>query len=543
MDFTLFRLRDDIDEFDDFVRIQEGQTPSVQYGPIAGPAFRAKLYVSNSVPNPPIWAPLLETGFPASAPWPLSATSSALLLLRVEQDNAGHYFAFAFGQRGRYLLRDGSYHRRYGLRTALNLIADPNTPPKLRAFETARHSQNILRARLQATAASSIEVFELDLLRDIVRHATGVPVDVERWGKRVGGSDALRIAADLSWADLGKFCLAVDAVASGTDYRQQFGWIDYMNQVSDKQLVETLEDHVVELLRTGQTGLVRLAPPEIVDWDLIVRFQYHFDTRSDVRRYDISLDSYLAGLKHNDPQLVGLSADKLRSRHIIGLNADGSRVNEWSVWRCLAAEFEHDGATYVLDDGSFYNVDSDYLDRLNSTIIPYARSNPFLPPSPSGVTEPKYNQSAAANSDNFLLLDADEIHYGGPGGVELCDILTSSRQLVHVKRYSGSATLSHLFAQARNSAELLLTNRDFRTAARDHIRDLPNSDPRFDFINAENIQTSEFEVVLAIIKKWGDAGIDTLPFFAKVSLRRALMDLTSWGYIVSVERVPVGDAD
>ena len=280
----------------------------------------------------------------------------------------------------------------------------------------------------------------------------------------------------------------------------------------------------------------------MVDWDVLSRFQYHFDTkrRPSLTRSDISLHSYLTGLRASDPALDGATANRLRSRRILGLTGDGDRYVEWSVWQCLVAEFEYQGTTYVLEDGSFYSVAARYLDELNEHLLRSRRDVDLLPSAAPGTTEPEYNRETATGSDRFLLLDARLVRTDDArGGVELCDLLTDERQFVHVKRYGGSKQLSHLFAQSRVAAEMLLLNADFRVAAKNLIREVAGGAGRFDVIDADAVHPNEFEIVLAIIKHWGDGDIDGLPFFAKVDLRRTLVDLISRGYVVSVARVPI----
>lgn len=538
VDFTLFRLRDEVDDFDEYVDLENHRATSI--GPVVGEGFTAKLFFTSAPRQPPAWLAFVNQGFSNAIDWRPSRAIGALIVVRTASNDRVCHFALAFGG-GRYLLKSGAYFRRYGLITALNLIAEGDGVPQLRAFDTARHGQSILRSRLQTTSASSVEVFELDVLRDLIRHATGQPADIERWGNRIGGSDALRIAADIPFAELGAFCLLVDEVAREDTYRQQFAWIDNIQPITDTRLVDELEEEVVALLRDGRMDLIQMAPPETVDWDRLSAFQYHFDTRQRpiLSRRDISLDAYLGGLRLTDPDLDELSAARLRSRRVIGLDEDREKCAEWSVWQCLVAEFECDGKTYVLDDGGFFEVAADYLTQLNADVSRFSSAIDFLPAARAGITEPEYNRETAAASAHFLLLDADEIPAeGARGGIELCDLLTDERQFVHVKRYGSSKQLSHLFAQARIAGELLVTNPAFRAAVRDRLHEIAGDDGPFNVVEEEMIRPGELEIVLAIIKRWNEANLDALPFFAKIDLRRTIVELSSRGFRVAVLRVP-----
>ena len=541
VDFSLFRLRDDLGDFDMFVDFESDRT-IYPVGPIDRPGFTAKLYFTDTVRPQPPWLSFVEEGFEDSLPWQSSRNVSALIIVNIDPNGIGQFFALAFGTAGRHMLRSDAYRPRYGLIAALNLVAADHTSPQLRSFDTTRHGRGVLRSRLQTAALSAVDVFELDLLRDLVRNATGQPADIERWGRRVGGSDVLRVARDIRFEELGELCTAVDEVASSGAYREQFDWIDNIQPVSDQTLLTVLEDEVVGLIRDQRTDILQLAPPEVADWDRLSQFQYHFDTRLGLRRSDLLLSAYLGGLRVSDPGLKEVTVDWLRRRQIIGLDGDHARYRSWSVWRCLVGEFEYDQRSYVLEDGSFYQVAESYLQQLNDEILPFSGSTGLqLPPAPPDPKEPEYNKQAAASSDSLLLLDTFLVPISGArGGIELCDLLTDQRQFVHVKRAKGgSQQLSHLFAQARVAAEQLLVNASFRSEAKKLVGHRGNEDPRFDVIDPAGIRAGDFEIVLAIIKKWGASDIDSLPFFAKVDLRRTLVDLAGRGYRASVVCIPI----
>ncbi|MBK9589344.1 MAG: TIGR04141 family sporadically distributed protein [Sphingomonadales bacterium] len=64
-----------------------------------------------------------------------------------------------------------------------------------------------------------------------------------------------------------------------------------------------------------------------------------------------------------------------------------------------------------------------------------------------------YNQDVAKELAGSFCMDADLItHGGGHSKIEFCDVITAEKAFLHVKRYSGSAQLSHLFSQGVVSA-------------------------------------------------------------------------------------------
>lgn len=128
--------------------------------------------------------------------------------------------------------------------------------------------------------------------------------------------------------------------------------------------------------------------------------------------------------------------------------------------------------------------------------------------------------------------------------IEICDLLTSSGSLIHVKRKLNSSSLSHLFSQGLVSADLMLMSEEFRKKVHQRIRSLEhqraavNSFSRL-FSVGKGISPSAFTVVYAIIARWKQKSLsEALPFFSKVNLRRCAQDLRRMGYAVAYSQIP-----
>ena len=141
--------------------------------------------------------------------------------------------------------------------------------------------------------------------------------------------------------------------------------------------------------------------------------------------------------------------------------------------------------------------------------------------------------------------------HGVTGSVEICDVLTSNRQFIHVKRKLGSSNLSHLFSQGFVSAELFLTDPIFRDAVRERISDAERARAEVEsdrcfigrFSGSLDFDTPEprnIEVVYAVIAQWSNRTLaEALPFFSKVNLRRTMSELRRIGYRTSFCRIEV----
>jgi uncharacterized protein (TIGR04141 family) len=114
--------------------------------------------------------------------------------------------------------------------------------------------------------------------------------------------------------------------------------------------------------------------------------------------------------------------------------------------------------------------------------------------------------------------------------IEFCDLFKDDRSMIHVKRYCGSATLSHLFAQGAVSGQLFRSDAQFREKLNNKLpigHKLTNP--------TINPQAENFDVVFAIVtdKKLPEE----LPFFSKVTLKNAYTLLSALGYNVSITQI------
>ncbi len=532
-------------DFADVVEVGNHQV----LGPVEFEDFTAMAYVLKTGAHAVSWADFAQSGFPGLL-LPLSMSPSALVVVRAQANNSRSpqpylMFAFAFGPAGRHLLRSDAYDHGYGLRTALNLLYPRSSTPaaRLRAVDTKRRGSTIVRSRHQVSQLANFESFDVNRLRDIVSKATGVPADADTWGGRVVGGDALNFYADISFDQLGELCRRIEAAHSLDDYTDRFDWIDHIQAVTDPWLVDRLQEEVVRRFRDGELDDFALAPPEIVEWDKVASFRYPFDraqgrARSPVTHPELRLVDYVAGLVRTD-RLRNLDIGHLRTSRIHVLDADGSDYSQWTAWRCLVGELTIDGQSYILDEGEFFQVRADYLKDLDAAIEAIPSSTVALPASSPGMTEGDYNCNAAAVSSDLLLLDRKTVRISSKTTpIEICDLLSTRRQLIHVKRHLGSSDLSHLFAQGLVSADLLQMDEEFRLQAEAKIREVAKGRGGFDFFDGKAIDPSEFEVVYAIIERWrGRRCADALPFFSKINLREVERNLHSRGFKVRLNQI------
>ena len=128
----------------------------------------------------------------------------------------------------------------------------------------------------------------------------------------------------------------------------------------------------------------------------------------------------------------------------------------------------------------------------------------------------------------LALFDRVEIRIPGQRTpIEACDVLGDHR-LIHVKRRTSSATLSHLFSQGWVSAQNFRWVAEVREQMRARLAghalegSIPTGEPG----------PGEFTVVFAVLAKNAAALPGDLPFFSKLNLARAARDVRRAGYEV-----------
>jgi uncharacterized protein (TIGR04141 family) len=268
-----------------------------------------------------------------------------------------------------------------------------------------------------------------------------------------------------------------------------------------------------------------MAVPQIIDWAAVSGFRYRRPKQATLKD-DLTLEGYLEASADSP-----LSLDSLKSHHVFPISAeDGDQMDRWSAFRCMYAEIELKNKLYILNNGNWYEIARDFSETVQNDFLSIPESAVPMPDYTTG-SELRYNTDATAHLGNACCMDQKTIvHGGGHSKIEFCDIFTSDKKLIHVKKYGGSSVLSHLFMQGTVSGELLVSDAEFRVKLN---RELPRghklAEPR------RRPNPSDYEVVYAIIST--SLNPLNIPFFSKVSLRSARRRLMSYGYQVTKKKI------
>lgn len=492
-----------------------------------------RLYYSSRPATPPAWVSLLS---PLTGPLPATlrtSSASGLMVVRARD----RYFALTFGF-GRGMLDLSKVERNFGLRVALNRI----DPGRIRSLDTKTFEDMVVSTSTQASKSSDLPAFGVDVSKDILRAVTGEPRDAS-FAKRLSGSNALVINTDRNITDLTALCSDLLDAYEDDAYKANFEWIDHLAIVEDPATVQSLNELMIAQLILANTADTHMAMPELINWEDIDAFKIA-GTRATIYD-DLDLDEYLAclGTKRDS-----LNIDRLKSWRVsIKYSRSNDYERKWSVYDCLVSEQRLGTTLYVLIEGRWLAVSESLAADVDSYASGLSAVSAALVSSRPGEAERVYNERlVASDPDKLLLLDAKIKRPGGAtSGIELCDVLSSSGELIHVKRKSRSSTLSHLFAQGAVSAATLVGDPVFRDAMRGVISGIADDQNRQTWLDlvppgTDQVDKTRYKVSYVVIANSTKSGADWLPFFSKLNLMQQGRLVNNLGFNVSLSRVGTG---
>ncbi|MCU1335913.1 MAG: hypothetical protein JWO19_1494 [Bryobacterales bacterium] len=432
-------------------------------------------------------------------------------------------FAVTFGG-GHLLLRDGVTDDGFGLKVTLNAV-DHN---QIRSVDRETLDSATPHSQIQASKGTNITDFGLNIEQDLLREVTGTPRD-QTLGKKLTGKAALKTAGPFTLTNLQDLLARLLAESKKKHYKQHFGWVDHIREVKDPSLRHELDDLLQNRIQQQDFEGIWLALPERIDWQAVDFFTYT-PAASATHHDDIRLSSFLTQLRNP----ATLTTEAIKARHHVYAygNNQHDGLYRWSVYRCLYAEVTHKNAQYLLNNGKWYHVDKTFRDYIERTFLEARRRTQALPSATSGEKEEDYNERIQKSDKTlYALMDQKNIHFpGSTGGVELCDLYTKKHELIHVKKYGQSSTLSHLFAQGVNSGTLFARDAEFRKLAN---AKLPPSHKLAQPKQPLGAHTVTYAIISASTKPL------TLPFFSKVTLNNATITLRGLGYKVQLTKIAV----
>ena len=497
------------------------------------PIEDATVFVGQLYQNAPPWREFVSHGSTDLPPL-TSSGSAAILFIPVDQ----RVIAVCFGYAHIALDLD-AFEKGFGLRVTLNSVPRAH----LRTLDLATPDAITFQRRVQASRDSDLRSFGVDMHRDLARVAGGTPKNQE-FASFIAGKDSLSITCKASPDTLLEVCQAVMAVFRNHAYKEDFGWIDNLERVQQKDLVDRLDAKLmeqIEVLRRGGISNLHMTPPEIVDY-----------TDGDVLRYNgfggraldfhrLSIEDYVTALK--DCEFCGDIAE-LKAKHKIKARKEGSDefTQRWRVYNCLVYETElesdddNDTNMYVFFAGDWFKVEKRFKklveDRVNgipkTTIVSSTRARNEL----ELIDELELRK-------DLVKLDRQSINPSGivHANLEPCDFFSDRKQFIHLKDGQSSGPISHLWMQGVVSAEAFVGDKKFRSELRRKVKKIRRGfEMHLPDGRAQPVR-SDYEIVYGVMREPLRDGTVRLPFFSQVSLYTAIDRLEQLGFKVALNLI------
>ena len=515
-DFSIFLLKDGFDLPEKLLKTENYETSQVTYqGQVIG-----TLYTKSKAPSPPAWMKNFKDAL--IVPWRKLESASASAVFHIEAK--GRHFALTYGY-GRSMLNDDAWEQDFGLKVVLNSI----DPEKIRQIERSSFDSLLQNTSSQSVREAAVDEFGLDVEQDVIRSMRGSS-KLGELGIQIRGRDSLHLHLSSNFDSLAILLSTALEQFEKDEYKAAFPFIDKMSEIRAPDQIAKLDGNLVLRIQEGDPEKLWLAVPEVVLWQDGSYLRYSSDDNDEARQ-DILLSTFKESLEDN--QVITLQ--DLKTKRVTLHASDGPIIMAWKIYRCIYCEVERDGMRFILNNGKWYKVDQDYAKEVQD-FYTGIQTSAILLPSYSQSSEGEYNETVAAQ-EGYSLMDKKMISIPSRGRIqtEFCDLFDRKGKIIHVKRYSGSSELSHLFAQGLVSAEMFLENKDFRLAVN---AKLPSAHKLEDVEHQP--KANEYEVVFAIISSSTKPGRKDIPFFSKVNLRSTVKRLEGRGYKVTLADIRHG---
>lgn len=515
--FNCYLLRDGLKDVETALRSKyrpSGKSALQKVAGSAGAPTGSIAYLDTPSERTPKWAEELDALFPGVAQ--ITNKSNRLVIFLPV---GTRWFAICFGY-GSGALEWEAVEGNFGLRLAARRFQpDDVTELRSRRIDASARTQSV-----QVPVGTDLKDMGIELEGEFVRKMSGrleaQGVDDLSGAVVAGDSIAFKAGTDLHSVQTTLNQMLVSVTDSAA--REEFQFVDSLEPLrSSEQISKELDSRLAhEVLAKDQkdgiaspfgTHVLEFAPPDDVRIDEVEEIIVSSgDKTAAMTEFTLSaLRSALAEVG------VRRGISFLKSVRLIARGADGEERSQLLPLRnWLIFEAGDASVRYVLTLGRWFRLQEAYTAKLNADLkrIVDVSGDINLPDISAKEHEGAYNARAVDGRSDLLLMDTVPVKTDDGTKVEACDLFHLEGHLIHVKRYNGSQTLSHLFSQGAVSAELLNGDSVMKT---DFIRQVALRDQVFE----ATAQTAPGTVTYAIaIKDSYDLPLD-LPTFSKVNLR------------------------
>lgn len=429
-------------------------------------------------------------------------------------------FALTFWQWWKYLLNKWVCEERFWFLVSLNSIKEDS----LRSLDVVDLDSVWLQKRLQSVKPDFSDRFWFDVEKDLVRSITWLTKNEEKYWKILTWKDSLNARLNINISDLNSYLAICLERFTCDEYKENFPRIDNISEATPSKKVE-LDEVLIKELQKEQPENLYLTIPDIIDRSEF--WYFSFKTWNNVELFqELEIKDFKKFLDENN---IKYELDTIKKQKIYGIkNGEDFIFDHWNIYNCFHFEYysSHENKTFILNWWKRYEINNDIVESVNKYYeeIPDMSLQFKIPDcEDKHADENEYNKEFS-DINEALCLDKKLEHIPWESSFEVCDVYTKNKEFVHIKKYYGSPSLSHLFNQWYVSAKTFL-DKSIRKKIND---DLLTGIYKITDIDKQNI--SDYSVVFGIITK--NAKLKRIPFFSKLTLMRTHKELSNIWYQV-----------
>jgi len=467
----------------------------------------AEMYILNNPSTSPWWKEYWGVSIDLQ-----QSHKGALVFLKINDTN---WVALTFGSTY-HQLKDEAFVHDFGILTTLNAL----DPTKIKSTDILS-PENAKRQRIQSPTASGLNFFDFRTDEIILKKMTGaVKSDYASLFKNITGGSSLKVSSNLPAANIANLCNSLLEIYRKEDFKTSFPEIQNIVPVKDPDLLLELNDKLLEAFNQDPAPMeLVLAIPEIFDYETEYYIKYSGEGASNLEFSDVFIKGYREYLEEKEVDYIE-TIDKFKSHKLKVLDTNNNLKKEYQIYKSLLFDCEHGNNMYHFCEGEWYHINKDFVQKLSSELDPLFVDSHELLHQCEHKREDDYNNSVKDAHDNVICLDKTSITPVGQSGIEPCDLIfikDDYLEFAHIKISTRSASLSHLFNQGINSAELLRVNEESQAK----LKSLTESKPEM----SQLIDSGTFRVTYGIITKKQGLKTKGLPLFSRISLLRTVNTL------------------
>lgn len=491
----------------------------------------AGVYVLHSDSRRPVWMDELSAIATVDVdPADLETRSLGAVVLVTSRSRV---IAVTFGT-GFHAIEPSLIERGFGLRVTANMVAANG----IRGGQTRGVARSSRDQKTLLPVNGEFSDLNVEVDEDWLRQLSGKSSD-KGFASAVSGADSLTLTIpNFTFSMLGKKVNEVVQAWEGEQFKTKFPFLDQIVPIDKSDpIIEILDGLADAQIRHQEPGLAFAAPDPFEQLDVD-----HFEITCQYQRYELADLETTAVLKV--AQSLDPSKSPLENIRVYALDENGDNVDRpYPLKSYIQTEVVHGGDNYLLSAGLWFSLRTDFVAEIEAQVqaIPDFSESLNLPTWDAKVLRDDPSDSTAEGSYNILVakargwanLDKKLVYFGRYEKLEICDLLTPNAQLLCVKTASDSPTLSHLVAQAVNSAEAWGDPKYRERVAEAWAEISTTATP--------DRESATFVLAIATAKPGRLA--DTLFFFSKVQIANGFRQVTRGQFSFGLARIPMNPID